>query len=62
MVRGFEKISFPQYKSDNLDIEYYSNNQYISGHQELFSADGLHLTPGFYKDYWLKDLILTMGL
>lgn len=46
----------------NLDIEYYSNNQYISGHQELFSADGLHLTPGFYKDYWLKDLILTMGL
>ena len=23
MVRGFEKISFPQYKSDNLDIEYY---------------------------------------
>ena len=23
MIRGFEKISFPQYKSDNLDIEYY---------------------------------------
>lgn len=23
MVRGFEKISFPQYKNDNLDIEYY---------------------------------------
>ena len=22
MIRGFEKISFPQYKSDNLDIEY----------------------------------------
>lgn len=46
----------------NLDIEYYSNNQYISEHQELFSADGLHLTPDFYREYWLKDLILTMGL
>lgn len=45
-----------------LGIEYYSNNEYIENHQEVFGSDGLHLTKEFYTNYWLKDLIITMGL
>ena len=45
-----------------LDIEYYSNNEYMANHQEVFSGDGLHLTPAFYKEYWVYDLMKTMGL
>lgn len=45
-----------------LGIEYLSDNQYITEHQEVFGADGLHLTKQFYTEYWLKNLITTMGI
>lgn len=45
-----------------IDVEYYSNNEYMVAHQEYFSDDGLHLKPAFYSEYWLNDLIITMGL
>lgn len=45
-----------------IDVEYYSNNEYMAAHQEYFSDDGLHLKPAFYSEYWLNDLIMTMGL
>lgn len=46
----------------DINIEYYSNNEYMTAHQEYFSGDGLHLEPRFYSEYWLMDLIETMGL
>lgn len=45
-----------------LGVDYYSNNEYMISHQEVFGADGLHLTKAFYQDYWLKDMIITMGI
>ena len=57
-----------QYNFDLLDmcmeigVEYYSNNEYMTNHQEVFSADGLHLEYKFYNEYWLKDLITTLKL
>lgn len=45
-----------------IDVEYYSNNEYMVAHQEYFSDDGLHLKPSFYSEYWLKDLMMTMGI
>lgn len=45
-----------------LGIDYLSDNQYMETNQQVFSADGLHLTKSFYTDYWLKNLITTMGI
>ncbi len=45
-----------------IGVEYLSDNAYMMEHQELFSHDGLHLRPEFYSQYWLKNIILTMGL
>ncbi|MCM1307952.1 MAG: hypothetical protein NC223_05070 [Butyrivibrio sp.] len=45
-----------------IGAEYLSDNAYMMEHQELFSQDGLHLRPEFYSQYWLKNIILTMGL
>lgn len=45
-----------------IGVEYLSDNAYMMEHQELFSQDGLHLCPEFYSQYWLKNIILTMGL
>ena len=46
----------------DIGVEYLSDNAYMMEHQELFSHDGLHLSPEFYTQYWLKNIILTMGL
>lgn len=46
----------------SLGIDYLSNNEYMVSHQEVFGSDGLHLTPEFYTEYWLKSLIRTMGI
>ena len=45
-----------------LGIDYLSDNQYMENNQQVFSEDGLHLTKAFYTDYWLKNLITTMGI
>lgn len=45
-----------------IGVEYLSDNAYMMEHQELFSGDGLHLSPEFYSQYWLKNIILTMGV
>ena len=45
-----------------LGIDYLSDNQYMTEHQEVFGNDGLHLTPEFYRNYWLRNLIETMGI
>lgn len=45
-----------------LGIDYLSDNQYMEANQHVFSEDGLHLTREFYTDYWLKNIISTMGI
>ena len=45
-----------------IGVEYLSDNEYISTHQTYFFGDGLHLKSSFYTEYWLKNLILTMGI
>ena len=45
-----------------IGVEYLSDNEYMVQHQEVFSKDGIHLTKEFYTEYWLKNLILTMGI
>lgn len=45
-----------------IGVEYLSDNEYMTAHQEVFSVDGLHLTKSFYTDYWLKNMITTMGI
>ena len=45
-----------------IGVEYLSDNAYMMEHQELFSSDGLHLSKQFYMDYWLKNIVTTMGL
>ncbi len=45
-----------------IGVEYLSDNAYMMEHQELFSTDGLHLQPQFYSQYWLKNIIMTLGL
>lgn len=45
-----------------IGVEYLSDNAYMMEHQELFGSDGLHLTKEFYTDYWLKNIVTTMGL
>ena len=45
-----------------IGVEYLSENEYISAHEEYFCSDGLHLEKNFYTEYWLKNLILTFGL
>lgn len=45
-----------------IGIDYLSDNEYIASHQEYFLGDGLHLKKSFYTEYWLKNLIKTMGV
>lgn len=45
-----------------IGVEYLSDNEYMTAHQEVFSGDGLHLTKEFYTNYWLKNIILTLGV
>lgn len=45
-----------------IGVEYLSDNEYIESHQTYFFGDGLHLMKSFYTEYWLKNLILTMGV
>ncbi|MBQ4563400.1 MAG: hypothetical protein IJA58_02835 [Lachnospiraceae bacterium] len=45
-----------------IGVEYLSDNEYISTHQMYFFGDGLHLKGSFYTEYWLKNLLLTMGI
>ena len=45
-----------------IGVEYLSDNEYMTVHQEVFSGDGLHLTKEFYTNYWLKNIILTLGI
>ena len=45
-----------------IGIDYLSDNEYIASHQDYFLGDGLHLKKSFYTEYWLKNLIKTMGV
>lgn len=45
-----------------IGVEYLSDNEYMTAHQEVFSGDGLHLTKEFYTNYWLKNIITTLGI
>lgn len=45
-----------------IGVEYLSDSAYLMEHQEYFGQDGLHLTAAFYSEYWLKNIILTMGV
>ena len=45
-----------------IGVEYLSDNEYMTAHQEVFSVDGLHLTKDFYTNYWLRNIILTLGV
>lgn len=45
-----------------IGIDYLSDSEYIATHQEYFQGDGLHLKKDFYVEYWLKNLIATMGI
>lgn len=45
-----------------IGVDYLSDNEYIASHQEYFVEDGLHLRKSFYTEYWLKNLIMTMGV
>ncbi len=45
-----------------IGVDYLSDNEYIVSHQEYFAEDGLHLRKSFYTEYWLKNLIMTMGV
>ena len=45
-----------------IGVDYLSDNEYIVSHQEYFLGDGLHLKKSFYTEYWLKNLIKTMGV
>ena len=45
-----------------IGVDYLSDNEYIASHQEYFLGDGLHLKKSFYTEYWLKNLIKTMGV
>lgn len=45
-----------------IGVEYLSDNEYMAAHQEVFSGDGLHLTKDFYTNYWLKNMITTLGI
>ena len=45
-----------------LGIEYYSNCEFLTDNQQYFEGDGLHLIPSFYTEYWLNDIIRTLGI
>ncbi len=44
-----------------LDVDYWTNNEFITYNQNYFAADGLHLNAAFYKEYWLVNLMKEMG-
>ncbi len=45
-----------------LNIEFINGSYILEEEPQLFLADGLHFNEEFYKEYWLNELILKMGV
>ncbi len=45
-----------------IGVDFVNDSQYMNLNPGVFSSDGLHQTKAFYTNYWLMNLITTMGV
>lgn len=45
-----------------MNIEFINGSYLLNNNTRLYLDDGLHFSEEFYKDYWMDELILQMGI
>lgn len=45
-----------------IGVDFVNDSPYLSVNPGVYAGDGIHQTVNFYTDYWLKNLISSMGV